>query len=72
MAKMDNSPARGTHDLLPAQAATRDRVLGAIQGVYRRFGYQRIETPALERIERLTAGQGGENEKLLFRVLRRG
>ncbi|MDQ1292878.1 MAG: histidyl-tRNA synthetase, partial [Actinomycetota bacterium] len=48
------------------------RVLGAIQGVYRRFGYQRIETPALERIERLTAGQGGENEKLLFRVLRRG
>ncbi|WP_260192641.1 histidine--tRNA ligase [Actinophytocola gossypii] len=69
---MDNSPARGTRDLLPAAVATRDRVLGLIQDVYRRFGYQRIETPALERIERLTGGQGGENEKLLFRVLRRG
>lgn len=69
---MDNSPARGTRDLLPATVATRDHVLGAIQDVYRRFGYQRIETPALERIERLTGGQGGENEKLLFRVLRRG
>jgi histidyl-tRNA synthetase len=52
--------------------ATRDRVLGLIQDVYRRFGYQRIETPALEQIERLTGGQGGENEKLLFRVLKRG
>ena len=70
--KMDNSPARGTRDLLPDVVATRDRVLGAIQGVYRRFGYQRIETPALERIERLTAGQGGDNEKLLFKILRRG
>ncbi|GAA1975312.1 histidine--tRNA ligase [Amycolatopsis minnesotensis] len=70
--KTDNSPARGTRDLLPASVATRDRVLGLIQDVYRRFGYQRIETPALERIERLTAGQGGDNEKLLFRILRRG
>lgn len=70
--KMDNSPARGTRDLLPTAVATRDRVLGLIQDVYRQFGYQRIETPALERIERLTGGQGGENEKLLFRILRRG
>jgi histidyl-tRNA synthetase len=70
--KTDNSPARGTRDLLPATVATRDHVVGLIEGVYRRFGYQRIETPALERIERLTGGQGGENEKLLFRVLRRG
>jgi histidyl-tRNA synthetase len=70
--KMDNSPARGTRDLLPDVVAARDRVLGLIQDVYRRFGYQRIETPALERIERLTAGQGGDNEKLLFRILRRG
>lgn len=69
---MDNSPARGTRDLLPAAVVTRDRVLGLIQDVYHRFGYQRIETPALERIERLTDGQGGENEKLLFRVLKRG
>ncbi|GAA4551908.1 hypothetical protein [Amycolatopsis samaneae] len=42
--KMDNSPARGTRDLLPDVVATRDRVLGVIQDIYRRFGYQLIET----------------------------
>jgi histidyl-tRNA synthetase len=70
--KMDNSPARGTRDLLPSAVATRDHVLATITEVYHRFGYQRIETPALEDINRLTGGQGGENEKLLFQVLRRG
>lgn len=70
--KMDNSPARGTRDLLPATVAVRDHVLAQITEVYHRFGYQRIETPALENIERLTGGQGGENEKLIYRVLRRG
>ncbi|GAA2967302.1 histidyl-tRNA synthetase [Actinokineospora diospyrosa] len=70
--KMDNSPARGTRDLLPATVAVRDHVLAKITEVYHRYGYQRIETPALENIERLTGGQGGENEKLIYRVLRRG
>ncbi|MFB9614671.1 histidine--tRNA ligase [Kutzneria kofuensis] len=69
---MDNSPARGTRDLLPSAVATRDHVLATITEVYHRFGYQRIETPALEDITRLTGGQGGENEKLVFQVLRRG
>ncbi|MBC6460719.1 histidine--tRNA ligase [Actinomadura sp. HBU206391] len=70
--KMDNSPARGNRDLLPADVAVRDHVLESITRVYRRFGYQRIETPALEDIGRLQGGQGGENEKLIFQVLRRG
>lgn len=70
--KIDNSPARGTRDLLPASVAVRDHVLESISAVYRRFGYQRIETPALEDIARLQGGQGGENEKLIFQVLRRG
>ncbi|SES31314.1 histidyl-tRNA synthetase [Actinokineospora terrae] len=70
--KMDNSPARGTRDLLPATVAVRDHVLARITEVYHRYGYQRIETPALEGIDRLTGGQGGENEKLIYRVLRRG
>jgi histidyl-tRNA synthetase len=69
---MDLSPARGTRDLLPATVAVRDHVLAKITEVYRRYGYQRIETPALENIERLQGGQGGENEKLIYRVLRRG
>jgi histidyl-tRNA synthetase len=70
--KIDNTPARGMRDLLPADVAVRDHVLESISAVYRRFGYQRIETPALEHIDRLTSGQGGDNEKLIFEVLRRG
>jgi histidyl-tRNA synthetase len=70
--KIDNSPARGMRDLLPADVAVRDHVLESIFAVYRRFGYQRIETPALENIERLSSGEGADNEKLIFEVLRRG
>jgi histidyl-tRNA synthetase len=70
--KIDNSPARGMRDLLPADVAVRDHVLESITTVYRRFGYQRIETPALENIDRLQSGEGADNEKLIFEVLRRG
>jgi histidyl-tRNA synthetase len=70
--KIDNSPARGMRDLLPADVAVRDHVLESISAVYRQFGYQRIETPALENIARLQSGEGGDNEKLIFEVLKRG
>ena len=70
--RIDNSPARGTRDLLPENVAVRDHVLKSITDVYRTFGYQRIETPAIEDISRLQGGQGGENEKLIFQILRRG
>jgi histidyl-tRNA synthetase len=70
--KTDNSPARGMRDLLPADTAVRDHVLASITAVYKRFGYQRIETPALEDISRLSSGEGGDNEKLIFEVLKRG
>ncbi|MGH3938076.1 MAG: histidine--tRNA ligase [Pseudonocardiaceae bacterium] len=70
--KIDNSPPRGTRDLLPDAVAVRDTMLAKIVEVYHQFGYQRIETPALEDLQRLTGGQGGENEKLIFQVLRRG
>lgn len=70
--KTDNSPARGMRDLMPADTAARDHVLSSITAVYKRYGYQRIETPALEDIARLSSGQGGDNEKLVFEVLKRG
>jgi histidyl-tRNA synthetase len=70
--KIDNSPARGMRDLLPADVAVRDHVLESIVAVYRQFGYQRIETPALEDINRLQSGEGADNEKLVYQVLRRG
>ena len=70
--RIENSPARGMRDLLPADVAVRDHVLDSIVAVYRRFGYQRIETPALENIDRLQSGEGADNEKLIYEVLRRG
>jgi histidyl-tRNA synthetase len=66
--KIDNSPARGMRDLLPADVSVRDHVLESIVAVYRRFGYQRIETPALEDIGRLQSGEGADNEKLVYEV----
>jgi len=66
------NPPRGMRDLLPLEKTKREQVLTTIRGVYQSRGFQEIETPALEDISRLTAGQGGENEKLVFQVLKRG
>jgi histidyl-tRNA synthetase len=59
-------------DFLPVEKLKRDIVLGTIRGTYLSHGFQEIETPALEDIDRLTSGQGGDNEKLAFRVMKRG
>ncbi len=59
-------------DILPDEVELRDETAGAILAVYRRYGFRRVETPALESIQLLTRGEGGENEKLIFKVLKRG
>jgi histidyl-tRNA synthetase len=59
-------------DFLPVEKNRRDRVLTTIRETYLGHGFQEIETPALEDLERLTSGQGGDNEKLAFRVMKRG
>ncbi len=71
MAK-DVHPPRGMRDFLPVEKLKRDFVLNTIRGTYLTHGFQEIETPALEDLERLTSGQGGDNEKLAFRVMKRG
>jgi len=71
MAK-DINPPRGMRDFLPAEKAKRESVLGVIKGVYSSFGFQEVETPALENLDRLTSGQGGDNENLAYRVMKRG
>ncbi len=71
MAK-DINPPRGMRDFLPVEKAKRERVLGVIRDTYKGHGYQEIETPALEDLGRLTSGQGGDNEKLAYRVMKRG
>lgn len=59
-------------DLLPGEKGARERLLAQIRSVYTSRGFQEIETPALEDLARLTSGQGGDNEKLVFKVLKRG
>jgi histidyl-tRNA synthetase len=59
-------------DFLPAEKATRERVLGVIRDTYRSHGFDEIETPVMEDSARLHAGLGGDNEKLAFGVLKRG
>ncbi|MFM6971745.1 MAG: histidine--tRNA ligase [Rhodoluna sp.] len=71
MAK-DVNPARGMRDFLPSEKLKRDQVLAMIRVTYAAHGFQEIETPALEDLDRLTSGQGGDNEKLAFRVMKRG
>ena len=70
--RLPSEPPRGMRDILPAEAELRDLAAGTSSAVYRRYGFRRIETPALESLELLTGGGGGENEKLIFKVLKRG
>ena len=59
-------------DFLPTEKTVRNDLLSKIVGTYASHGFQEIESPALEAIERLSSGDGGDNEKLAFRVLKRG
>ena len=63
---------KGMRDILPAEMEIREYLLGKLKYMYTSFGYTQIETPCMERIENLTNKQGGENEKLIFKVLKRG
>jgi histidyl-tRNA synthetase len=58
--------------MLPAETALRDWATSQLVATYQRFGFARIETPALENIANLRGGEGGENLKLIFEVLKRG
>jgi histidyl-tRNA synthetase len=59
-------------DFLPQDVRRRDYVIGVVEDIYRRYGFQPLETPALENIETLTGKYGEEGNKLIFKVLRRG
>src|SRR6476660_9956826 len=65
-------PARGTRDLLPDDVRRRQFVIGVIQEVYERYGFEPLETPAFENIDTLLGKYGDEGNKLIFKILRRG
>ena len=65
-------PVNGMKDILPAEMEIRDYVTNIIKETYRSFGFTPIETPCMENIANLSNKQGGENEKLIFKVMKRG
>ena len=66
------NPPRGMRDFLPAEKAKREQLLSAAKSAYLDRGFQEVETPVLEELGRLQSGQGGDNEKLVFKVQKRG
>lgn len=72
MAERRTQPARGMRDFLPEDVRRRQYVIGVVRDVYERYGFEPLETPALENIETLTGKYGEEGNKLIFKVLRRG
>ena len=69
---LSKKPVNGMKDILPAEMEIRDYVTSVIKDTYRSFGFTPIETPCMENIANLSNKQGGENEKLIFKVLKRG
>lgn len=65
-------PVTGMKDILPKEMQIRDYVINVIKETYRDFGFTSIETPCVEHIENLSSKQGGDNEKLIFKILKRG
>lgn len=69
---LTKKPVTGMKDILPEEMQIRDYVIGVIKDTYRSFGFTPIETPCMEHMNNLSSKQGGENEKLIFKVLKRG
>ena len=65
-------PVTGMKDILPAEMQLRDYCIGVIKKTYAEFGFTSIETPCVESLANLNSKQGGENEKLIFKVMKRG
>lgn len=69
---LNKKPVTGMKDIMPEEMQIRDYVIGVIKETYGKFGFTPMETPCMENIANLSSKQGGENEKLIFKVLKRG
>ena len=70
--KFVKTPVKGMCDMLPEDMRLREHILDLIKKTYASYGFMEIETPVMEHIENLTSKQGGDNEKLIFKVMKRG
>ena len=71
-ATLKKKPVNGMKDILPREMQIRDYVISLVKETYGNFGFSSIETPVVEHIENLCSKNGGENEKLIFKILKRG
>ena len=69
---LSKKPMTGMKDILPEEMEIRDYVMGIIKETYGNFGFTSIETPCVENLANLNCKAGGENEKLIFKILKRG
>ena len=69
---LKKKPVTGMKDMLPAEMEIRDYLIGLIKETYKTFGFTSMETPCVEHIENLCSKQGGDNEKLIFKIMKRG
>ena len=69
---LKKKPVTGMKDILPAEMQVREYVMNQIRETYGGFGFHSIETPCVEHIENLSSKQGGDNEKLIFKIMKRG
>lgn len=69
---LKKKPVTGMKDIMPEEMEIRDYAIGLIKETYKSFGFSSIETPCVEHIENLCSKQGGDNEKLIFKILKRG
>ncbi len=65
-------PVKGMKDVMPEEMVIRNYVMDLIKSTYGAYGFTQIDTPCVESIENLTNKQGGENEKLIFKIMKRG
>src|SRR5687767_1829439 len=65
-------PARGMRDFLPEDVRRREYVIGIVKRVYERYGFEPLETPAVENLETLMGKYGDEGNQLIFKILKRG
>src|SRR6187431_1896274 len=69
---VSTKPARGMRDFLPADVRRRHYVIGVIADVFQSYGFEPLETPAVENIETLTGKYGEEGNQLIYKILKRG
>ncbi|MEG0227686.1 MAG: ATP phosphoribosyltransferase regulatory subunit, partial [Lachnospiraceae bacterium] len=69
---LKKTPVTGMKDMMPKEMEIRDYVIQLIKETYGTFGFSSMETPCVEHLENLSSKQGGENEKLIFKILKRG